>query len=452
MTHLPPSGRTDLHPSRLVVIGGGASGVLVLLHALRHGAQRPSLDVLLLEPGPLLGDGLAYGSRDPSHLLNVPAGRMGAFADQPGDFLAWLQEAGRDPGAHRFVPRAWYGEYLRGRLDAALAALPAGVQFRHATRRAVDVVRAREGWRVEDASGGTWDADQVVLATGHVSLPPPRAWGVEALGEAWIGSPGGSPGLEGIAAGEDVLIVGTGLTAVDAVLSLARQGHRGRMHAVSRHGWWPRVHGPLTSAAPAAVPGMSLRASVRAVCRQGRSGDGRAAVDALRALTPALWAGWTHVERRRFLRHVRAAWDVHRHRMAPEAAEVLQRLHAAGRLATEAGRITRLERTRSGVRVTLCPRGAGAPRHEEVQRVIGCLGVSPLEGRNPVLEALVRRGTVTPDALGLGLDVGDDGAVPGAPGLYAVGPLRRGRLWESTAVPELRAQAAALGAVLAGAT
>jgi len=442
----------SLRTRRISIIGGGATGVLVAIHLLRSVRACARAEVTLLEPRERLGDGLAYGTGDGVHLLNVPAGRMGAFPHHPGDFVDWLRDSGQEVEPGAFVPRALLGEYLRARLGDAAAKAPTGTRFVHLQQRAADVLRSAEGWRVLDATGVAHDADEVVLATGVACAAPPAAWNVAQLGNAYLGSPWSAPGLETIHGQEDLLLVGTGLTAVDAVLTLARRGHRGRVHAVSHHGWWPRVHAQLAPAVPAVQPGMSVRECLRALRAQVRGGDARASVDALRAITPALWDAWPVAERRRFLRHVRAAWDVHRHRMAPRGAQVLQRLQDEGRLTTVAGRVLALERTATGVRAAVAPRGGGAECGVEVQRVIGCLGVSPLEGENPLLEALLRRGTVAPDALGLGLQVRWDGAIAGAPGLHAVGPLRRGQLWESTALPEIRVQAASLAAALAAST
>ncbi|MBM4379809.1 MAG: FAD/NAD(P)-binding protein, partial [Deltaproteobacteria bacterium] len=248
------------------------------LHLLRSLAAGPRVDLTLLDPSPSLGDGVAYGTRDDAHLINVLVGRMGAVPEEPGDFLAWLQASGHSARAGSFVPRALFGAYLREWLAGVEAAAPAGVQLQHARRRAVDLQRMPGGWRAVDDAGGCWDAEAVVLATGQGPAPPPPGWQVERLGAAWLESPRGTPGLGAVPEREDVLLLGTGLTAVDAVLTLARRRHRGRVLAVSRHGRWPLVHDPLAPEAPAASPGMSLRAALRVVRAQALRGDGRASV------------------------------------------------------------------------------------------------------------------------------------------------------------------------------
>jgi uncharacterized NAD(P)/FAD-binding protein YdhS len=76
-------------PQVIAVVGAGFSGTLLALHLLRRSPA--DARVLLVERNGRFGEGQAYATGNPSHLLNVPAGRMGAFHDRPGHFLDWLQ-------------------------------------------------------------------------------------------------------------------------------------------------------------------------------------------------------------------------------------------------------------------------------------------------------------------------------------------------------------------------
>ena len=75
--------------------------------------------------------------------------------------------------------------------------------------------------------------------------------------------------------------------------------------------------------------------------------------------------------------------------------------------------------------------------------------------RDPLVAAMRRDGLIRPDRLGLGLDTDEDGRLVSADGrtsrgLTLVGPLRKGMLWEHTAVPELRVEAKRVADRLAG--
>ena len=252
-----------------------------------------------------------------------------------------------------------------------------------------------------------------------------------------------------------VLLIGTGLTMVDTALTLAERNHEGRIHALSRHGKLPHVHQPGVAASPRdalSAPG-SMRSLVKTLRREASDGsaDWRGVVDGLRPTTASLWRGLSESERRRFLRHLRAYWDVHRHRMAPAVDETLQSLRRSGTLRLHAGRLRGFElMDEQWVEVRARPRGVIFDATFRVQHVINCTGPDVSLGRgHPLLRNLLESGLGRTDALGLGLDTDAEGALLDAEGrvsgaLFTLGSLRRGELWESTALPEIRAQASVL--------
>ncbi len=119
----------------LAIVGGGAAGALVALNALRSASA--ALHVVLFEPASTPGQGIAYATPWPEHLLNVPAGKMTGLPDQPGDFLDFLLQADAVPGVSRaeladtFVARRHYAAYLQQRLEQAQAQSPARLQVVH---------------------------------------------------------------------------------------------------------------------------------------------------------------------------------------------------------------------------------------------------------------------------------------------------------------------------------
>jgi uncharacterized NAD(P)/FAD-binding protein YdhS len=174
-------------------------------------------------------------------------------------------------------------------------------------------------------------------------------------------------------------------------------------------------------------------------------------VDSLRPVSHALWAGFSDAEKKRFLRHLRPWWDVHRHRIAPPVAERIEALRAAGKLEVVPGRI----RSAADGSVTIYRRGGGIVQYR-VAGVVNCTGPEGRIGRveDPLIRQLLGSGQARPDALGIGLEVdaesrviGADGS-PGAP-LYALGPLTRGTFWEIVAVPDIRGQARRVAEALA---
>jgi uncharacterized NAD(P)/FAD-binding protein YdhS len=444
----------------IAIVGGGFSGVMLAAHLL----GRPSGRIALIEPRPAIGRGRAYATEEPVHLLNVPAAKMSALPEDPGHFLRWLEGQGRAPeGPATFAPRGLYGRYLADTLEQAAARALPGSRLERLVDEAVAIDPAPEGARLTLASGRQLSARQVVLAIGN--FPPGLPGAGFAAGPRYVPDPWAPGALEGIRPDEDVLLVGTGLTALDVALQLVRAGHRGVIHAISRRGLLPAAHRAerlfeayaFRRPLPARLSGLvrAVRAELAEAAAAGA--DWRVVLDALRPRLQGLWQGLDPAERRRFLRHLRPYWEAHRHR-APEAtAGAIAKLASEGRFVRHAGRILGYESAADGVRVRFAPRGARSPAPQtlEVGHVLNCTGPQTDFGvnRHPLIAHLRAQGAIRPDALGLGIEVTPAGAVLDARGqasgvLFTLGSPMKGALWETTAVPELRQQAAALAATL----
>jgi uncharacterized NAD(P)/FAD-binding protein YdhS len=458
--HQPPGGCGSV--SVVGVVGGGAAGVFTVVQLARSWAGPEPLHVVLYDASPRLGRGLAYSTADPAHLLNVPVGRMSAIDEDAEHFLRWVRR--REPMARPedFRPRCDYGDYLAETLADHAGAVALAVR-----RRAVrDVVRSGGRFRLVYDDGSDV-VDAVVLALGHA---PPAALPVTAARESpgYVADPWVAGALRDAGdiarEGDTVLTVGTGLTAIDVALSLASRGRR--VVAVSRRGLLPRAHlQPRPAPHPFRVPvgpapltAGQLEQLVATLVADARDQglDWRAAVDGLRPVTSTLWQRLSVEERRRFLDGPARRWEVLRHRMAPQVAHTVERLIRDGRLVVMTGQVTSVvgDGTRWQVSV-------GRDRIVErlsVNAVVNCTGTGCDITQYPhgLGARLVGAGLVTRDPLALGILTTDDGAVVAADGradggMWALGSLRRGSLYESTAVPEIRAQAATIARHLTGA-
>ena len=447
------------HPPTIAIIGGGFSGTLVAVHLLRS-ATVP-MAVKLIERGPTVGPGVAYSTPETCHLLNVPAGKMSAFPEDAEHFLRWLRNQG-DPSvaADRFVPRQRYGAYLQAILQETEAETPGLARLERIQDEAIAIVPGPAGDRIQLSSGRTVHADRIVLAVGNF---PPSDPGVADnafyRSSRYCTNPWSPDALKDIDPLESLLLVGSGLTTVDLVLALQTRGHQGRIHLLSRHGLLPQRHQRCEPYPPfltlADLSG-TLCALVRRVRREiaqaaPQGHDWRAVIDALRPQTQVIWRALSAVEKKRFLRHLRPYWDNHRHRIAPEVAALLDQLHQSGQLQVHAGCLRSYDEQGETIDVSYKPRHQPELRTVRVNRVINCTGPEGNYRRlsHPLIVKLLESGRIRPDALSLGLDVDADGALIDATGvvsrrLYTLGPPRKGGLWETIAVPELREQAPAL--------
>jgi uncharacterized NAD(P)/FAD-binding protein YdhS len=370
----------------------------------------------------------------------VRAEGMSAWADEPDHFARYFEAEGGD--ARGFAQRRLFGRYLGELVDEAIAT--GCTRLVHASATSADWADGR--WRIALNDGSAMDAHAVALAIGNQEPEALRAF--ESTKHRFIANPWGSDARAAVeelaASGGDALLVGTGLTMVDLVLSLDSAGHRGGIVALSRRGQIPRGHAEFVSAPAQAdeVPHGRLGAMTRWLRKRSAMVGWRAAVDSLRPHSHALWQSLDPDQQRRFLRHARPWWDVHRHRIAPEVAATVARLIAEGRLQIMAGRILSARESAEGIEVEIRRRGAEASRRMSFAYAFNCTG--PLHHidrtRDPLLRSLLESHRARPDRFGLGLEV-DEKSRAGER-LWALGPLTKGRYWEIIAVPDIREQAA----------
>lgn len=436
----------------VAVIGAGASGALLTAQFHR---QSPSYGRLaLIGAGLRAARGIAYETPYQTNLLNVPAGKMSAFPDDCDHFLRWL--LARQPGAHAqtFASRAVYGDYL-AEILAKTASGPLAFQT---PCHAVGLKRASDLWVVQLDDGGALAARTVALALGN--LPPNDPLDLKDDAPAgYFTNPWAANVADGLNPDAPVALIGSGLTMVDVALALRERGHRGPLTAISRHGRLPQAHAAYAPR-PLAQPPEAFRApraALRWIRDETRSsgGEWQAVIDSLRPHTSAIWQGWTQAQRATFLRHARNLWDIHRHRMAPEVAAQLKELLRVGVLSLQSGCPIALKIAQNGLLVTWRETGSGALRQTLAARVINCTGPNRDYRRvnTPLIAAMRQRGWLATDPFHLGWQTSGDGQLIGAdgapvPGLYTLGPLRIPGLWESIAIPEIRAQAAELAKLL----
>ncbi|WP_447776937.1 FAD/NAD(P)-binding protein [Pseudomonas chlororaphis] len=452
----------------LVVIGAGFSGAVTAAQFLRR--SPPGVRVVLINRSGAMARGLAYGTNSSLHLLNVPAGNMSAYVDEPDHFLRFCQAQDAAYTASSFVPRKLYGDYLASVLDFSEAHCSENVRLERLISEVYRITPSGAGAVLELENGEQLKADQVVLAFGNFS--PLDIPGFACLiNSPYYQSDPWSFSLKERADMDDrsILLIGSGLTALDVALGLLQQGHRGPIHMVSRRGLHPLPHRPqrhvqqmslilvekLLKVMPTVRAYMrEIRSEIEAGRREGL--DWRDLLAALRSYTPSLWARLPSTERRRFLRHVQPYWDVHRHRVAPEAYLRFQEALASGQINPVAGRIKSIDSSADGLRIGIQLRGGQQIEQIDVARVINCTGPNTNLRcvDSPLINQLRKDGLVQLDPFGLGLCVDARLSVKNAKGissswLYYVGPMLKADYWEATAVPELRQHAKSLACELA---
>lgn len=444
----------------IAIAGSGFSGTLLAIRLAE--LCDPAVRIQLIEGQPRFGVGLAYATSDPDHLLNVPAGKLSAFSDRPDHFLDWLRHHHGRYGPEVLVPRRWYGDYLRELLGQAV--VDSGGRIALIQGSAIALQQRHGRVIITLDNDRPLLADQLVLATGHPPPQPPtdaHQWFYDS--DFYRADPWNADALDDLDPDAPVLLIGTGLTMADIVLSLLNRGHRGTIHALSRRGLLPQMQGSCESrpdTLPARLPTSltTLSRTVRDACRAttAAGGDWRTVLNALRPRLQDLWQSLPTTEQARFLRHLRPWWDSHRHRLPPATWWRLQDAMDHGQLRIHAGRIMDYRRQASNIAVDYRLRGAAGRVTLTAERVLNCAGpgCDYTRIRHPLLRQLLDQGLIRPDPLRLGLDVDGAGRLldrcsrPSA-WLSAVGPVTRGAFWEITAVPEIRRQCEQLAERLA---
>ena len=438
---------------RIAIVGAGFSGASVAAQLLRAPGRN---EIALIERAKRFGPGLAYSANDKASLLNVRAANMSALQDEPADFVRWLAPSTQEGVGDIFAPREKYGRYIENVLNGAERG-----GFAKLKRISASAIACRpegDGWSIELDHSRPVTADAIVLALGNVQSHLTGPLSDVPVSDAWD-----AHARRRIPRRADVLLVGSGLTAIDVTLALEAQHHQGVIYALSRRGLVPRAQTVASRAPPLNLVDFpaplsdalhTFRREVRAMAERGEPWQW--AMERIRTATPDLWARLTLAQQRRFLRHLRPWWDTHRHRAAPEVGVHVDDLVKQGRLRILAGEIVAVTPTTRGLQVMHRQRGSFVRHRLEVGAVINCTGAvfDVTTSGDPLVMQLRNDGHIRSHPTGLGFDVDRSGGLIGAngqktAGLFTLGPPTQGAFWESTAVPEIRRRAEQLAQMLA---
>ncbi|MCZ7464052.1 FAD/NAD(P)-binding protein [Rhizobium rhizogenes] len=436
----------------VALVGSGFAAICTAAHLLSSLPAKASIVIVGDESD--FGRGTAYRTELPYHRLNVPAGRMSVFPDRPNDFIDWLKESGIGDDPLLFASRGDYGLYLRDRLATLLRS--------REQRARVDFIRTKastcrpadaDGFAFVLENGETMRAQNVVLCVGvgAASLPVQTVVNDEGRAQRIIGHCWQPGWLSKVKTGDRICILGSGLTMIDQVLTLRGKGHTGPIHVLSRRGLVPHPHispplPPVDPILPEETTEISrLLQSLRKQVKDGA--PWRTVMDGLRPRTQSLWQVLTVAQRSRFLRHALPWWNIHRHRIAPEVHAAFEKLLADDVLEVHAGYLNSVEEQDEGINLRYRRRHTQISKELQVDWVVNCTGMERAGiGHSRLLENMRNDGVLLLDPLGLGVEVDDESRLLRAdgqswPGLFAAGALTAGRLWEITAVPDIRVQA-----------
>jgi uncharacterized NAD(P)/FAD-binding protein YdhS len=427
----------------VAIVGGGYCGVMLASYL----SAVPHLTIAAFERD-AWASGVAYATHNPRHLLNLRAGKMSAFAERDDDFVEW---AG-DVAADEFLPRGRYGEYLRSVFERSTE----GIDRIHRLHSGVTSIVQEDGAFRVTAEHESVRAAIVVLALGTFAPNDDFVGDAPRSSPRYVSNPWHVPFDE---LNGDIMLIGSGLTAIDVVVELEHRGYDRDVYMLSRHGLLPQVHRrygePIESPLDTSSALSMLRSVRAAIARAERDDyDWQAVVDGIRPLTQGIWLSWPLRERERFLRHLRAYWETSRRRVPPEVEQAVRDMRNRGRLHPMAARIQSIELLDGRFRVEARHKSESIVR--DVDWLINCTGprsdVSKID--DVLVRSLLDEGLIRPHATRVGIDATPDGRAIDGNGnvrdrFLVAGSFLRGVLYESVSVPELRVQVRALAGRIA---
>jgi uncharacterized NAD(P)/FAD-binding protein YdhS len=439
---------------RLIIVGAGFSGAVTAIEYLKRAGVCDEL--IIINKTGKMAKGLAYGTNSPHHLLNVPAGNMSALVDFPDSFIDYCKSRHHDVYGNTFVERRIYGEYLENLLTTAereakaktlrLVAEVVKLEYRNKT---VVLTLDNEELLI---------ADHVVLSFGNFAPQVPKTLSNLCDSRSFLNDPWAMIGDKFTERAPRVLIIGSGLTAVDTTLNINTQFPEATFTLLSRRGLTPQAHreilptahytGDIGSQLLNCEP--SIKQYVRLIRKEISLTPGRwrDIISSLRPITSTLWEKLNTHERRRFLRHVQPYWDIHRHRLAPKSAKSFQNLLDTNRVRVLQARITSAAQHEKTIVIYSRQRNNQTISILEFDFIVNCTGpctnLRAINGQ--LIKELVRSGTIASDPLMLGILTDSEYKTLNARGesnswLSYVGPMLRASYWEATAVPDLRRHA-----------
>ncbi|MDX2002531.1 MAG: FAD/NAD(P)-binding protein [Chitinophagales bacterium] len=448
------------------IIGAGLSGTLVAINLLRKSTADTT--IVLIEKQPeYLFRGIAYQMHALHLPLNVPVKKMSLYGDDADHFQRWLQvnqekyvEALPDIGPDAFVSRGVYGHYIEDTFHEALGHSEAKLKIVYGDVFALDA--QGEGLTVRFADGKSVTVDKLVLATGNfASANVPLTDNSFYESDQYLASGWADEVPKKIDANDDVLVLGMGLTGVDILLTLKRMGHKGKIHLLSRNGLLPKSHDAVVDVpTPDSMAFGNTAASISSGLRKTiKEWSGKAnwqsILDSVRPITIQLWQSMEVREKQLFLKYLRPQWDVHRHRIPKSSQAVIDQLLSENRLQLHAGRLRQFLAQDGKTTVSYLAKNGQGLQTFSVDKVINCTGPNTDYSKvpSPLVKQLLTDGYAQLDELKLGYVLDNNGALIDSQGvasqkIYTIGPPRKGSLWETIALREIRMQAEELPKVL----
>ncbi|MCE7530337.1 FAD/NAD(P)-binding protein [Polynucleobacter sp. IMCC 29146] len=435
-----------MHKSNeIVIVGDGFAAAIMVIHLLRKGV--PASSITLIGPGEI-GRGNAYSCASQSYRLNVREDLLITFSDDPLHFARWAQSHIHDPEA-KTTAGYFYRRHDFGRYISELVSHELGLrQLKRIPTKVTQILRRGDDWTLSLSNQDQLIAKQLIIATGNAPPSWPCNVNTKLASPTWIHThlvenPWAGEYLQEVGSHEDIILLGGGLTALDAINALVEQGHRGMLYVISPRKIFPPVQAPWQRQQEPKWPKqLSPRRFIRFMREYLPSVDAatsewQCSWEELRVNLNTIWQQFSSKQRLILLKRVGWIWSLYRFRASPQTIASYEQLRAKNQIHFILGRAQLISCAEPNIKVLL------DNGYEAVgERIINCTGV----GVDPLLSNLITSQLAIPDDLQQSIAVDNnlrvlDSNQKAWENLWLIGPATMGSLGDVVAASAITKQA-----------
>ncbi len=418
----------DFKTKKIAIIGFGFCGRIAFYHL----SKQQNISISIFEKSGIEFIGAAFSKFSPNYLLNVPAIKMSAFSKKPADFYDFLSQhySHLKIAPNDFAPRWIYGEYLKKITEEAfLNAKKNGLKINFIDQEVIKISKKTETeFKIFTTNNSWYEASKILIATSFLQANIKQNFQSEKIiNNLWQKDSINFHRQN--CAGENIAIIGSGLTAVDIVLGLAAKKFNGKITIISRRGNLPKEHFDPIANLPNFINAQDGKKGVLFLCqkirnflRQNQEFDLRHAVDSLRQITSDLWQNFDKKNKKLFWK-LMPYWNIFRHRAPKSSLEKINKMIESGHLEIRKNGISSISEINGKIFIK-----SGA-EILQFDQVINCLGFDFAPEKYPLFKEMIEENILKPDLIL---------ASSNHSSLHLLGGLNIAQSLEITSVPDMK--------------
>ena len=221
----------------ITIVGGGATGVVFFNQLVNECKQNNSIfSKITIIDRHLNEGGLAYSTKQSSHLLNMSISTMSAVASEDKHLHEWLINKGYYKDKNSYIARRCYLAYLNDLYDETLEnAKNLNIEINIICGCATNIELINNIFSIEINNDDKIMSDYLILSIGTNFSDPYNLDGMKG----YIRNPYVLENYDFLGDQDEISILGTNLSAVDLLFTLDDIDFNGEIKLISRNGLLP---------------------------------------------------------------------------------------------------------------------------------------------------------------------------------------------------------------------